>query len=147
MPPPPTIGLVIALLTALGPLRTTWAADEAVNPLAYRPATPQQHPPESDATNALTPWLLFPLSLYSHTISRVDGDRCPSHPNCSHYARQALQRHGPLTGLWLTIDRLIHERSEIELAPQVRAEDGSTRLLDPLEANDFWLHQPWRENP
>ncbi|MBF0190897.1 MAG: membrane protein insertion efficiency factor YidD [Magnetococcales bacterium] len=139
------IALAIALLGALGPLHTTQAAD-TTNPLAYRPATPHTTPPES-GTNDPTRWLLFPLSLYSHTISRVDGDRCPSHPNCSHYARQALQRHGPLTGLWLTIDRLIHERSEIALAPQVRAEDGSARLLDPLEANAFWLPQPQQENP
>ncbi|MBF0341044.1 MAG: membrane protein insertion efficiency factor YidD [Magnetococcales bacterium] len=127
--------LGLLLLLTLWPLQRLQGEE---NPLAYRPL----HTPENHANQGLTPWLLFPLRLYSNTISRVDGDRCPSHPNCSRYAKEAMQSHGPLLGLWLTIDRLIHERNEIELAPRAMAEDGSPRTIDPLRSNDFWLREP-----
>ncbi|MEO5347005.1 MAG: membrane protein insertion efficiency factor YidD [Magnetococcus sp. YQC-9] len=110
----------------------------AENPLEYHPLPVAQ----TVQPNPLSHWLLFPLQLYSHTISRVDGDRCPSHPNCSRYAKQAIERHGPLMGLMLTVDRLIHERSEIDRAPRITGSDGAQRLFDPLEVNDFWLSKP-----
>ncbi|GAB0057476.1 Putative membrane protein insertion efficiency factor [Candidatus Magnetaquicoccaceae bacterium FCR-1] len=125
----------IAILAFLAICHATSPAHANENPLEYHPL-PAVKRAQSDP---VVQWLLFPLRLYSHTISRVDGDRCPSHPNCSHYAKQAIERHGALTGLMLTIDRLIHERGEIDRAPRILAPNGTQRLLDPLAANDFWL--------
>ncbi|MBF0261434.1 MAG: membrane protein insertion efficiency factor YidD [Magnetococcales bacterium] len=128
----------VANLLLLALCGTACLARAETNPLEYRPLPvgKQAH------ADPFSPWLLFPLRLYSHTISRVDGDRCPSHPNCSQYAKQAIERHGALTGLMLTIDRLIHERGEIDRAPRIMGPDGAQRLLDPLAANDFWLPRP-----
>ncbi|MBF0440091.1 MAG: membrane protein insertion efficiency factor YidD [Magnetococcales bacterium] len=122
---------------------------DAENPLSYRPLPPLPEP-QTQESNGLTQWLLFPLSVYSNTISRVDGDRCPSYPNCSHYAKEALQRHGIIPGVWLMIDRLIHEQTEIHSEARIQLKNGSLRIPDTLDSNDFWLRdpfQPKQENP
>ncbi|MCA1796282.1 MAG: membrane protein insertion efficiency factor YidD [Geobacteraceae bacterium] len=71
-------------------------------------------------------------------ISPVDSPRCPMYPTCSTYALQALQRHGPVVGSFLTVDRLLHETSPEE---QTIPLEGFERIryYDPLDANDFWL--------
>ena len=115
----------------------------AENPLAYRPV---ESPPVARLVggkqNILVKGVLLPLSFYAKILSRVDGDRCPSYPTCSLYARQAVDRHGALVGLWMTVDRLIHERTDIARSgPEgrvVRFKDGRVRLLDALDGNDFW---------
>ncbi len=117
------------------------------NPLAYRPL-PAPTKTETRQPGLLTQWLLLPLSLYTNTISRVDSDRCPSYPSCSQYAKEALQRHGVIPGLWLAIDRLIHERTEIHTnTHRIHLKDGTVRIPDQLDANDFWFFQPNQENP
>ncbi|MEO5333894.1 MAG: membrane protein insertion efficiency factor YidD [Magnetococcus sp. YQC-5] len=124
--------------------RSVFAGEK--NPLAYRPLPTPRVERTTEATG-VTQWLLFPLSLYSNTFSQVDGDRCPSFPNCSHYAREALTRHGVIPGIWLVVDRLIHERTEILREERVRLPDGSLRIPDTLNSNDFWFYQPNQENP
>ncbi len=44
---------------------------------------------------------------YQITLSPYFGQGCRFHPTCSHYAMQALDAHGPLRGLWLTVRRLL----------------------------------------
>ena len=39
-------------------------------------------------------------------ISPVLPPSCRYYPSCSEYALQALDRHGPIAGVWLTIGRL-----------------------------------------
>ena len=77
------------------------------------------------------------IEFFRSTISRVDGDRCPSYPSCSQYSLEAIRKHGALVGLVMTFDRLIHESDEIRIAPSVRV-NGSNRYYDPVENNDFW---------
>lgn len=89
--------------------------------------------------NGLKNILLVPLRIYSTVLSSFDGDRCPSYPSCSLYSRQAIHKHGVLTGWWLTVDRLIHERTEIHQAELIHLPDGRERVYDPLEINDFWI--------
>ncbi|MBF0295208.1 MAG: membrane protein insertion efficiency factor YidD [Magnetococcales bacterium] len=114
------------------------------NPLAYRPVPA---PDETAASAPVTRLLLAPLGWYSRFISPIDGDRCPSHPSCSQYAREALHRHGAIPGLWLTVDRLIHERTEIHRPERVLLPDGTPRVPDPLNGNDFWFYPPDQEHP
>jgi putative membrane protein insertion efficiency factor len=45
----------------------------------------------------LTLWLPAPL---------LGGQCCRFHPNCSGYAREAIERHGAARGLWLAVRRL-----------------------------------------
>ncbi|MBG0844820.1 membrane protein insertion efficiency factor YidD [Pseudomonas chengduensis] len=47
------------------------------------------------------------LRGYQYLISPLLGPRCRFHPSCSHYAIEALQQHGLLRGLWLTLRRLL----------------------------------------
>ena len=43
---------------------------------------------------------------YAWLVSPLMGPKCRFHPTCSSYAVEALERHGPLAGLWLTIRRV-----------------------------------------
>ena len=48
-------------------------------------------------------WL---ISIYQRLISPLVGPCCRFHPTCSEYAKQALESHGLVMGIWLTIKRL-----------------------------------------
>lgn len=135
--------LFLLLLLFLGVGLCVMAQAEA-NPLAYRSlGQSSKNGLAGEKQNFLVKVVLMPLSFYAEILSSVDGDRCPSQPNCSLYARQAVEHHGAVLGLWMTVDRLIHERTEIRRAARmdrmVHSKDGSLRVLDTLEENDFWL--------
>ena len=48
-------------------------------------------------------WL---ISIYQRLISPLVGPCCRFHPTCSEYAKEALESHGLVMGVWLTIKRL-----------------------------------------
>jgi putative membrane protein insertion efficiency factor len=50
--------------------------------------------------------LRFAVRAYQWTISPLLGPACRFHPSCSHYAEEALARHGALRGGWLTARRV-----------------------------------------
>lgn len=110
-----------------------------VNPLAYDPAAVKSPVIEERATGSNI--LLAPLKFYSRVLTKIDGPRCPSWPTCSLYSRQAIEKHGPIIGLWMTVDRLIRERTEIETGPRIIMDSGKVRIRDPLEDNDFWYDE------
>ena len=43
---------------------------------------------------------------YQLVISPLLGPRCRFYPSCSHYAMEAIETHGSLRGVWLTIKRI-----------------------------------------
>jgi hypothetical protein len=51
--------------------------------------------------------LKLPIRIYRSVISPLLGPHCRFYPSCSHYALQALDRHGPLRGAWLSLRRLV----------------------------------------
>ncbi|MDE5968447.1 MAG: membrane protein insertion efficiency factor YidD [Muribaculaceae bacterium] len=52
-------------------------------------------------------WLLsLPIKFYRACISPMLPASCRFTPTCSQYALEALRRHGPFKGLWLTIRRI-----------------------------------------
>jgi len=52
-------------------------------------------------------WLLIlPIRAYRLLLSPWLGHACRFQPSCSAYAIEALETHGPLRGLWLTLNRL-----------------------------------------
>lgn len=65
-------------------------------------------------TTALRDGFVFLLvtfvTIYSRLLSpllhALTGARCRFHPTCSAYAREAIERHGPLDGTWLAFRRL-----------------------------------------
>ncbi|MBT6878781.1 MAG: membrane protein insertion efficiency factor YidD [Gammaproteobacteria bacterium] len=132
---------VMGVMTPLAPLQA------AENPLALSQIEQHEivHQHEDEREQSATKRLLLaPLRFYATVLSRIDGDRCPSYPNCSLYSRQAIHKHGALTGWWMTVDRLIHERTEIEQASRIQLSDGRPRVYDPLEINDFWVREKER---
>lgn len=46
------------------------------------------------------------IRAYQFVVSPVLPPSCRFYPSCSEYALQALNRHGPLAGIWLTVGRL-----------------------------------------
>lgn len=81
------------------------------------------------------------IRLFQKYISAVDGPRCSMYPTCSTYSLQALQKHGPLLGIFQTVDRLYHEGDPHERQRPIE-KWGYIRFNDPLENNDFWLKLP-----
>ena len=47
------------------------------------------------------------IKLYQILISPLLGPNCRFHPTCSHYAIEAIARHGVLKGVYLSVRRLI----------------------------------------
>lgn len=58
----------------------------------------------------LSKWLAKPLILlikiYQYGISPLSGPHCRFAPSCSHYAVEALQKHGVVRGSWLALRRI-----------------------------------------
>jgi len=69
------------------------------------------------------------------------------YPTCSAYAQDALRKHGPILGIFMTADRLIHEGDPSEQQEAI-IKWGYRRYFDPLRYNDFWLegNQPPSEH-
>ena len=44
--------------------------------------------------------------IYQLIISPWLGPKCRYTPTCSHYASEALKKHGVLKGMWLAIKRI-----------------------------------------
>ena len=55
----------------------------------------------------ITAVLLLPIKCYQRFISPILPARCRYKPTCSQYAVEALKKHGPLKGLWLTCYRIL----------------------------------------
>jgi uncharacterized protein len=53
-----------------------------------------------------TLFLVFGVKLYQWVISPLTPSSCRHIPSCSSYAIEALQKHGPVHGLWLSLRRL-----------------------------------------
>ncbi|TIH10456.1 membrane protein insertion efficiency factor YidD [Pseudomonas leptonychotis] len=51
--------------------------------------------------------LIGVVRLYQYLISPLLGAPCRFHPSCSHYAIEAIERHGALRGSWLALRRLL----------------------------------------
>ena len=62
------------------------------------------------------------------------------YPTCSQYSVQAIHEHGPLIGIVMTADRLIHEADERDYAFTIKV-GNRYRYADPLENNDFWWYK------
>ncbi len=56
---------------------------------------------------ALAYILIFFIKVYQWTLSPLIGRSCRYTPTCSNYGIEALQKHGPFKGTWLTIKRVL----------------------------------------
>lgn len=51
--------------------------------------------------------LILPIRFYQRFISPLTPPSCRYTPTCSQYAVEALQKHGPVKGLWLAVKRIL----------------------------------------
>lgn len=58
-------------------------------------------------SRALVFLLSLPIHFYRFAISPLLPPSCRFTPTCSQYGLEALRKHGPVKGLWLTIRRII----------------------------------------
>jgi len=71
---------------------------------------PSQEPPAVSGgliARAVTGLLLLLITAYRRWLSPLLGPRCRFIPSCSAYGLEAIQRHGPWRGGWLTLTRLL----------------------------------------
>lgn len=53
-------------------------------------------------------WLLVGfIRAYQRFISPLLGPRCRFYPTCSQYAVEAIERYGPVKGVWLALRRIV----------------------------------------
>lgn len=50
--------------------------------------------------------LILIIRGYQLFLSPLLGSNCRFYPTCSHYAREAIDKHGALRGSWLAIRRI-----------------------------------------
>jgi putative membrane protein insertion efficiency factor len=50
--------------------------------------------------------LVLAIRFYQWTLSPLLGPACRFEPSCSHYAAEAIERHGAARGLWLAARRV-----------------------------------------
>ena len=85
-----------------------------------------------------------PIDFYRGPLNHLGAVKegtCPMHPSCSAYAKEAIDRHGPLTGSIMSFDRLIRcGRDETEIATEIYI-NNRWRYHDPVRHNDFWWHK------
>lgn len=56
---------------------------------------------------AITFVCLIPVKAYQLFISPFLGQRCRFYPSCSHYATEAIKKHGVLRGGYLSLRRIL----------------------------------------
>jgi len=119
-----SVGLLLAVVLAALP----GAASAGWDPPGWR--VESAAPSEGPTNPAVLP-LEWALRAYQGTVSRVDGDRCPSYPTCSAYALEAVRRHGLLLGAALTAGRLEAEADEAAFAPRIFV-GGRWKVYSPV---------------
>jgi uncharacterized protein len=51
--------------------------------------------------------LLALIRVYQYTLRPLLGANCRFYPSCSDYAREALEKHGAMKGVWLAVRRIL----------------------------------------
>jgi putative membrane protein insertion efficiency factor len=51
-------------------------------------------------------FFLFLIWIYQNLFSPILGKSCRFNPTCSHYGIEAIKKHGPFKGVWLTVKRI-----------------------------------------
>ena len=56
----------------------------------------------------MRPLVIFLIKAYQMLLSPFVGQHCRFYPTCSAYAVEAVEKHGALRGVWLSIRRISH---------------------------------------
>ena len=120
--------IVAALLVLLA--SAAGAADNW-DPWDFAAPAVDQVPAEQPAQPFSYP--LDPASLvihaWQHGLTNQDGPTCPFEPSCSEYAREAVEKFGPLYGWTLGMERYMRDH---RCALQSGYEEHDGYLFDPM---------------
>lgn len=61
----------------------------------------------SKVSSFISAVLILPIRFYQKCISPLFPPVCRFTPTCSQYAVEALRKHGPIKGLYLTVKRIL----------------------------------------
>ncbi|MCU7881046.1 MAG: membrane protein insertion efficiency factor YidD [Candidatus Thiodiazotropha sp. (ex Lucinoma aequizonata)] len=50
--------------------------------------------------------IIFLIKLYQIILSPFVGQHCRFYPSCSTYSLEAVEKHGVMRGMWLSIKRI-----------------------------------------
>lgn len=50
--------------------------------------------------------MIFLIKLYQMLLSPFVGQHCRFYPSCSAYSLEAVEKHGAMRGMWLSIKRI-----------------------------------------
>lgn len=56
--------------------------------------------------NSVSRFFIFLIRLYQILLSPILGASCRYTPTCSQYGLEAIRKHGPFKGGWLTLKRI-----------------------------------------
>jgi hypothetical protein len=77
---------------------------------------------------------------YQLFISPVFPSNCRFYPTCSHYSMEALEKHGAIKGLWLSLRRIgrCHPWNEggVDLVPEPQSKPGRDEKIREKKDND-----------
>ena len=63
------------------------------------------------------------IRVYQWVLSPFLGHHCRFYPSCSHYAIEAIDKHGPVRGGWLALKRVMRchpwHAGGVDLVPEV----------------------------
>ena len=61
---------------------------------------------QKDIERAVRSLLKFLIRIYQILLSPILGNNCRFYPTCSAYAVEAIDKHGAMIGLWLSVNRM-----------------------------------------
>ena len=94
-------------ILSVGPRRLDFQPEPGLASLQAADAGVATQPQTQLLTRCLAALLLALIGFYRQWISPLLGPRCRFIPSCSAYGLEAISRHGPWRGSWLTLRRLL----------------------------------------
>jgi hypothetical protein len=128
----------MAILMALCLTAQTALADESLL-RGPRRAVREQPPIAAAEQGILERIASAPVRFYQQFLAEQWAPHCAYYPSCSHYAIEAIRKHGAVVGSIMAFDRLQHEGNEARYSPRIIV-NGEIKVYDPLENNDNWWY-------
>ncbi len=77
------------------------------------------------------------VRCYQLLVAPILPQSCRYYPSCSHYAIEAIDRHGPLAGLWLATRRILRCHpwggEGVDPVPELPRRHRAAHRWDPAE--------------
>ena len=94
-------------ILSVGPRSLDLQPEPGLAPLQAAELGSSTQLPTQLLSRGLAALLLALIGFYRQWISPLLGPRCRFIPSCSAYGLEAISRHGPWRGSWLTLRRLL----------------------------------------